>query len=64
MKLNSELERDLFRLAEHLKNGTTDDEICLRAIRKIQELEASLRKAETRGYFRAYKEMQEDTQYD
>jgi hypothetical protein len=42
MRLNSKLERDLFDLAEMLGVGTKNSDVCLRAIRKIQELEGDI----------------------
>jgi hypothetical protein len=42
MRLNSKLERDLFDLAEMLGVGTKNSDVCLRAIRKIQELEGDV----------------------
>lgn len=39
MKFKSKLENDLFELALQLGVGTKNSDICLRAIRKIQELE-------------------------
>jgi hypothetical protein len=42
MQLNSKLERDLFDLAEMLGVGTKNSDVCLRAIRKIQELEGNI----------------------
>jgi hypothetical protein len=42
MKLNSKLENDLFELALQLGVATKNSDICLRAIRKIQELEGDI----------------------
>jgi hypothetical protein len=42
MKLNSKLENDLFELALQLGVATKNSDICLRAIRKIQELEGDV----------------------
>ena len=42
MSLKTKIERDLFDLAEVLGVGTKNSDICLRAIRKIQELEGEL----------------------
>jgi hypothetical protein len=42
MRLNSKLERDLFDLAEMLGVGTKNSDVCLLAIRKIQELEGDI----------------------
>lgn len=40
--LKTKLERDLFDLAELLGVGTKNSDICLRAIKKIQELEGDV----------------------
>lgn len=42
MNLKTKLERDLFDLAEVLGVGTKNSDICLRAIKKIQELEGDV----------------------
>lgn len=42
MNLKSKLERDLFELGLQLGVGTKNSDICLRAIRKIQELEGDV----------------------
>jgi len=42
MSLKTKLERDLFDLAETLGVGTKNSDICLRAIRKIQELDGEV----------------------
>ena len=42
MNLKTKLERDLFDLAEVLGVGTNNSDICLRAIKKIQELEGDV----------------------
>jgi hypothetical protein len=42
MNLKTKLECDLFDLAEVLGVGTKKSDICLRAIRKIQELEGEV----------------------
>lgn len=42
MKLKTKLERDLFDLAEVLGVGTKNSDICLRAIKRIQELEGDV----------------------
>lgn len=41
-ELKIKLERDLFDLAEVLGVGTKNSDICLHAIRKIQELEGEV----------------------
>jgi hypothetical protein len=41
-QLKTKLERDLFDLAEVLGVGTKNSDICLRAIKKIQELEGDV----------------------
>ena len=40
--LKTKLERDLFELALTLGVGTKNSDICLRAIKKIQELEGDV----------------------
>ncbi len=42
MKLNSKLENDLFEVALQLAVDSKNSGICLRAIRKIQELEGDI----------------------
>jgi hypothetical protein len=42
MNLKSKLERDLFELGFQLGVGTKNSDLCLRAIRKIQELEGEV----------------------
>lgn len=42
MNLKTKLERDLFDLAEMLGVGTKNSDICLSAIKKIQELEGDV----------------------
>jgi hypothetical protein len=42
MKLKSKLENELFELALQLGVATKNSDICLRAIRKIQELEGDI----------------------
>jgi hypothetical protein len=42
MNLKSKLEQDLFELGLQLGVGTKNSDICLRAIRKIQELEGDV----------------------
>jgi hypothetical protein len=42
MNLKTKLERDLFDLAEMLGVGTKNSDICLRAIKKIQQLEGEV----------------------
>jgi len=42
MNLKSKLERDLFELALQLGVATKNSDVCLRAIRKIQELEGDI----------------------
>ena len=42
MNLKTKLERDLFYLAEVLGVGTKNSDICLRAIKKIQELDGEV----------------------
>jgi hypothetical protein len=42
INLKTKLERDLFDLAEVLGVGTKNSDICLRAIKKIQELEGDV----------------------
>ncbi len=42
MNLKSKLENDLFELALQLGVGTKNSDLCLRAIRKIQDLEGDV----------------------
>ena len=42
MKLKSKLENDLFELALQLGVATKNSDICLRAIKKIQELNGDM----------------------
>lgn len=42
MNLKTKLERDLFDLAEVLGVGTKNSDVCLHAIKKIQELKGDI----------------------